>query len=62
MIKNIPKLISEKENMLMEKMLEKAEVREAVFSLNASSASGPDGFSRDSFQYCWDIIMDDIID
>lgn len=50
LIKNIPKLISEEENMLMEKMLEETEVREVVFSLNASSASGPDDFSRDSFQ------------
>lgn len=36
------------------------EVQEAVFSIDADSAVGPDGFSSLFDQNCWDIIQDDV--
>lgn len=32
-----------------------------MFSLNKDSASGPNGFSSEFFQSCWDIIEKDIV-
>lgn len=36
------------------------EVREAVFSIDADSVGGPDGFSAMFYQHCWEIIRDDV--
>lgn len=38
------------------------EVKSAVFSLNANSAAGPDGYSGSFFHSAWDIIAHDIFD
>ncbi|WMV40714.1 hypothetical protein MTR67_034099 [Solanum verrucosum] len=45
----------------MDRTPEEEDVKEAVFSLNSESASGPDGFSGKFFQACWEIIKEDIV-
>lgn len=35
-------------------------IKGVVFALNKDSASGPDGFSGQFFQCCWDIVKEDI--
>lgn len=45
----------------MDKDLIVKEVKDAVFSLNKDSASGPDGFSGEFFHNFWDIIEEDIV-
>lgn len=32
-----------------------------MFGLNNDSASGPDGFTGQSYQVCWEIIGDDVL-
>lgn len=44
----------------MDKTPTEQEVKEAIFSLNSESAGGPDDFSGKFFQYCWDIIKEDM--
>lgn len=36
------------------------EIKQAVFSISANSASGPDGFSSLFFQSCWEIVGTDV--
>lgn len=38
------------------------EVRDAVFGIDPSSVSGPDGFSSLFFQHCWDLVQRDVED
>ncbi|XP_070029807.1 uncharacterized protein LOC142170174 [Nicotiana tabacum] len=40
----------------------KEKVKKAVLGLNGESAGGPDGFIGCFYQFCWDIIGDDIYD
>ncbi|WMV39051.1 hypothetical protein MTR67_032436 [Solanum verrucosum] len=37
------------------------EIKEVVFALNGDSVSGPDGFSGQFFQSCWDTVKVDIV-
>lgn len=37
------------------------EIKEAVFSINADGAAGPDGFNGHFYRQCWDIIKEDLI-
>lgn len=36
------------------------EVKQVVFSMNSSSAPGPDGLSGKFFHHCWQIISQDL--
>nr|XP_027118574.1 uncharacterized protein LOC113735787 [Coffea arabica] len=36
------------------------EIRQAVFSMDANSAPGPDGFGVGFYQKCWEVIKDDL--
>nr|XP_009797062.1 PREDICTED: uncharacterized protein LOC104243558 [Nicotiana sylvestris] len=38
------------------------EIRDVVFSANASSTAGPDGFNGSFYQNCWNVIKFDIVD
>ncbi|XP_049396567.1 uncharacterized protein LOC125860610 [Solanum stenotomum] len=60
MIDHIPKCIIAKENEEMTKLPDQEEVYRVVSALNGSSACGPDGFIGHFFQYCWEIIGEDI--
>ncbi|XP_060184581.1 uncharacterized protein LOC132614194 [Lycium barbarum] len=44
----------------IEELPTEEEVKEAVFSLNSESASGPDGFTGLFYQKCWDTIKEDV--
>ncbi|KAL2498245.1 Uncharacterized protein Adt_23795 [Abeliophyllum distichum] len=56
----IPRLVSDEDNLQLNRIPTLAEVREAIFSIDPDSVAGPDGFSSHFFQECWDIISDDI--
>ncbi|KAL2506264.1 Uncharacterized protein Adt_21885 [Abeliophyllum distichum] len=56
----IPTLVSEEDNLQLNRIPTLAEVREAIFSMDPDSVAGPDGFSSHFFQECWDIISDDV--
>ncbi|XP_060202505.1 uncharacterized protein LOC132630945 [Lycium barbarum] len=45
----------------MEELPSESEVKEAIFSLNGDSASGPDGFTGQFYQKCWEVIKLDVI-
>ncbi|WMV18188.1 hypothetical protein MTR67_011573 [Solanum verrucosum] len=60
MIDHIPKCITAEENEEMTKLPDQEEVYRVVSALNGSSACGPDGFTGYFFQYCWEIIGEDI--
>nr|XP_009771337.1 PREDICTED: uncharacterized protein LOC104221892 [Nicotiana sylvestris] len=36
------------------------EIRDVVFNMDPASAAGPDGYNGKFFQFCWDIIKEDI--
>jgi len=59
MLDLIPKIITQEQNEEMGRMPNMEEVREAVFALNGDSTSGPDGFSGEFFQSCWQIVGED---
>ncbi|XP_060177942.1 uncharacterized protein LOC132607882 [Lycium barbarum] len=61
LLKNLPKLITEETQKNMEEFPSESEVKEAVFSLNGDSASGPDGFTGQFYQKCWEVIKLDVI-
>ncbi|KAL2532641.1 Uncharacterized protein Adt_05992 [Abeliophyllum distichum] len=56
----IPRLVSNEDNLQLNRIPTLAEVREAIFSIDPDSVAGPDGFSSHFFQECWDIISDDV--
>lgn len=60
MINNIRRLITVEENKEMERLADEREVKNVVFDLNGNSACGPDGFTRELFQSCWDIVRENI--
>ncbi|KAL2497861.1 Uncharacterized protein Adt_23411 [Abeliophyllum distichum] len=56
----IPRLVSDENNLQLNRIPTLAEVREAIFSIDPDSVAGPDGFSSHFFQECWDIVSDDV--
>ncbi|XP_016454374.2 uncharacterized protein LOC107778605 [Nicotiana tabacum] len=59
---HVPTLVNNAQNLELVQQPTKEEVRHAVFGLNGESAGGPNGFTGCFFQFCWDIIGDDIVD
>ncbi|XP_057791145.1 uncharacterized protein LOC131008275 [Salvia miltiorrhiza] len=53
--------ISENQNNMLIRIPDDGEIAAAVFSMDANSAPGPDGFSGMFFHTCWSTIKDDII-
>ncbi|XP_060216872.1 uncharacterized protein LOC132644300 [Lycium barbarum] len=51
----VPQMIPEEENRLLEDIPTKKEVKAVVFQLNRKSADGPDGFTGLFYQTCWEI-------
>ncbi|XP_042056302.1 uncharacterized protein LOC121800876 [Salvia splendens] len=47
---------------LLEKAPSVEVIKQTVFSINAESAAGPDGYSALFFQSCWDIIGGDVVE
>lgn len=57
----IPQVLTDEDNLELQKVPNAEEIKKAVFSLNPDSASGPDGFNGHFFQTTWEIIQVDVI-
>lgn len=57
---NIPKLVTSEHNALLMRAIEPTEVEEEVFQMEKGKAPGPDGFTVDFFQQCWDLVKDEV--
>lgn len=57
----IQPIISEETNQKLIKLPEKKEIKDALFSIHAGRAPGPDGFSACFFQSNWNIVRDDVV-
>jgi len=57
----IPTLVDDQTNNLLTLITSKAEIKNAVFSLNGEGAPGPDGFGGFFFQHYWSIVKLDVI-
>ncbi|XP_057779785.1 uncharacterized protein LOC130998359 [Salvia miltiorrhiza] len=53
--------VTERQNFELVRLPQECEIKATVFSMDANSAPGPDGFSGHFFHTCWDIIKDDIV-
>ncbi|XP_057811401.1 uncharacterized protein LOC131025621 [Salvia miltiorrhiza] len=53
--------ITERQNFELVSIPQEYEIKATVFSMDANSAPGPDGFSGHFFHTCWDIIQDDVV-
>lgn len=56
----MPELITDRVNNMLTMLPSHEEITNAVFSLNKSSAPGPDGFGAIFFQTYWEIIKHDV--
>jgi hypothetical protein len=45
----------------LEREFEEKEVRKVVMAMEGDKARGPDGFSIDFFQVCWEVVKEDIM-
>lgn len=61
-INYVPTMVTQEQNQELVIPPTTYEVKQVIFWLNGESAGGPDGFSGNFFQSCWDIIGDDIAD
>ncbi|XP_057770826.1 uncharacterized protein LOC130990623 [Salvia miltiorrhiza] len=57
---SIDPLIDDFHNALLTKIPDEEEITAAVFSMDASSSPGPDGFSGKFFQSCWSLVRNDV--
>ncbi|XP_060211804.1 uncharacterized protein LOC132639369 [Lycium barbarum] len=57
---HVPRMVTEEQNDRITVLPNKEEVKEIVFKLNGESAAGPDGFTGLFYQFCWDIIGEDV--
>lgn len=57
----IPHSITQEQNRLLMRKVNKEEVRLALFSMNPDKSPGPDGMSSGIYQHFWDIIGSDIV-
>ncbi|XP_057770942.1 uncharacterized protein LOC130990730 [Salvia miltiorrhiza] len=53
--------VSDDQNARLVSIPDESEIAATVFNMDASSAPGPDGFSGNFFQSCWDVIKADVI-
>ncbi|GAA0149140.1 hypothetical protein LIER_36872 [Lithospermum erythrorhizon] len=58
----IPPLVSEDDNIVLMKQPDEEEVKQIVFSMDAKSVAGSDGFNGRLYQSCWSIICDDLVE
>ena len=56
----IPSLIKEAKNRGLSKHIMEYEIRNAIWSLHADKAPGPDGFTINFYRATWDIIKEDL--
>ncbi|XP_075107032.1 uncharacterized protein LOC142180014 [Nicotiana tabacum] len=60
LLNNVPSMVTMEHNLYLCKFPTFEEVKKAVFTLSGDSASGPNGFTGLFYQYCWDIVGEDI--
>ncbi|XP_070050533.1 uncharacterized protein [Nicotiana tomentosiformis] len=60
LLDNVPSMVTVEQNMELCRYLTLEEIKGAVFELSGDSASGPDGFTRNFYHDCWEIIGFDI--
>ena len=60
MLEVIPKVVSLKDNKLLNKPITLEEVRLVVFVMNPDKSLAPDGFQTFFNQKCWDILGEDL--
>ncbi|XP_075088349.1 uncharacterized protein LOC142170355 [Nicotiana tabacum] len=56
----IPKYIMEQDNLILCRILDDEEIKNAVLTLSVDSTAGPDGYNGVFFHNCWDIIRKDV--
>ncbi|KAL9670846.1 hypothetical protein QQ045_008405 [Rhodiola kirilowii] len=57
---SVQKVVSDDDNVRLTATPDLKEIQHSVFSMNASSSPGPDGFTGKFFTSCWDIIKEDL--
>ncbi|XP_060182578.1 uncharacterized protein LOC132612299 [Lycium barbarum] len=57
---HVPRMVTEEQNDRITALPNQEEVKEIVFKLNGESVAGPDGFTGLFYQFCWDIIGEDV--
>jgi len=57
----IPFMVTEEENAMLAAMPMFDEIKDAVFTMNADGAPGPDGFGGHFYQHFWDIVSADLV-
>ncbi|XP_026383776.1 uncharacterized protein LOC113279290 [Papaver somniferum] len=55
------KVIIEEDNIILDATPSAKEIKVAVFSMNANSSPGPDGFPGSFYKYAWNIICQDLV-
>jgi hypothetical protein len=58
--RHIPKLINSEQNIALIRPITQSEVDSAVKDMPPGKVPGPDGFTKDFFHYCWDMIKEDV--
>ncbi|VFQ93305.1 unnamed protein product [Cuscuta campestris] len=61
LLHSIPTVITDDDNILLTRLPNEEEVKEAIFSLNPNSCAGWDGFNGLFFQTCWEIVKEDVV-
>ncbi|XP_026410719.1 uncharacterized protein LOC113305943 [Papaver somniferum] len=59
---DIPKVITEEDNQIMDVIPSYEEIKRDVYELDPDSAPGPDGFAGWFYRYAWDIIGIELVD
>ncbi|VFQ65575.1 unnamed protein product [Cuscuta campestris] len=56
----IPSSVNDQDNYMLSHIPEEEEIKRTIWSLNANSTAGPDGFNGFFFRNSWDIIKSDV--
>jgi exonuclease III len=59
-LSEIPVLVTEEDNRILNRPVSMNEIKKAVFKMNPDKAPGPDGFTARFYTHCWDIIKKDL--
>ncbi|XP_026383640.1 uncharacterized protein LOC113279150 [Papaver somniferum] len=62
LLATIPKILNEEDNILLDALSSLAEIKNAVFEMNANSALGPDGFPGSLYKFAWEIIGAELVE
>ena len=58
-MRHIPQVIMEEHNLLLLKLIDMEEVKEAVKKIMKDKTPGPDGFTTNFFHACWDWLKEE---